>query len=219
MSNAKGQLTIRDAKVIAASKNFHMPVVYEEAVRSLKSCRQLDEAEAFINAAEALAVWAKIYRQDEAGRQAKQLKLHAHRRMGQLARELAPGRSKPGGGRYPGPVAKLQEYGLSRHQANAAHHMAKLPKKDFETLVNQDMPPAPTSAARRFRRAGSTTQWDLLRTNQRNPFACQTFIASTDAATVARSLNAGEVPVARKMAIDLMEWLDAFEQALPKKEK
>ena len=214
MSNKS--LTIADARAIASSKNFRMPLVYREAVDALKKCKHLEESRVFVDQAEALAVWARIYRHDEAGRQAKQLKLHAHRRMGQLARELAPGKVKAGGGREPGPVAKLQEYGLSRHQSDAANHLAKMGKRDFNKLIKQDSPPAPTSVTRRFRQPGTTTQWELLRQSQRNPFACKGFIEKNNPTKLARSLNKGEVDFARKIALQLIDWLDEFEAALPK---
>ena len=210
-------LTIADARKFAKSDKFHMPVSYQKAVAELKRCKTLDGAKYFDNAAEALAVWASIYRNNEAGRQAKQLRLHAHRRMGQLARELAPGKPKKGGGRYPGPSAKLQEYGLSHHQANAATHLAKLGKRDFNKLVKQKSPPAPTSVTRRYRQPGTTTQWELLRQSQRNPFACYGFVQKNDPIEIAKALNKGEVDFARTITIALIEWLDRFEQALPKK--
>lgn len=209
-------LTIADARKYAESKKFHLPVVYEEAVKALKNTRTINEANEFNNAAEALATWAKIYRSDEAGRQAKQLKLHAYRRMGELARQLAPGKPKKGGGRHPGPAAKLQELGFSHHQANGATYLSKLNKRDFNKLVNQKNPPAPTSAAKRFRVLGTTTQWQLIRASQHTPFNCTVFISENDPVELARKLNKGEVKLAREMTIELIEWLDEFEQALPK---
>lgn len=136
---------------LSIKANTSIPVIYAEAVAALEACRNLHEAEYFDDAAEALAAWSKIYKDDEAGRQAKQLRLHAHRRMGQLARELAPLKGRKGGGRQPGPVAKLREHGLSRHRADAANHLAKMSGDGFKTLVDQDMPPAPTSVVRRIR--------------------------------------------------------------------
>lgn len=138
-----------NAVAIAGAKN--LPVIYEEAVAALKECRNLDEAVHFDDASEALAAWSRIYKDDEAGRQAKQLRLHAHRRMGQLAQEIAPHRGRKGGGRQPGPVAKLREHGLSRHRADAANHLAKMSGAGFRTLVDQEVPPAPTSVVRRIR--------------------------------------------------------------------
>jgi len=213
------QVTIADARKYAASKSFKMPVVYSDAVAALKKCVDINDAKDFNNAAEALATWAKIYRNDEAGRNAKQLKLHAYRRMGQLAKQLAPGKPLKGGGKNPGSVAKLQGLGLSRHNADAATHLAGLPKAGFRRLIKQASPPAPTSVAKRFRHVHVTTMWDLIRRSQRNPFCCAGFIRRYEAKDVAKKLNAGEVVLARAKAIALMEWLDEFEQALPKVKK
>jgi hypothetical protein len=139
--------------------------------------------------------------------------------MGELARQLAPGKPKRGGGRHPGPSAKLQELGFSHHQASGATYLAKLGKRDFNKLINQDDPPAPTSACKRFRVHGTTTQWQLIRASQHTPFNCQVFFNSNDPIELAHLLNAGEVEFARKLAVEAMEWLDEFEQALPKEEK
>lgn len=213
------EVTIIDARKYANSKDFKMPVVYTDAVSALKKCISINDARDFSNAAEALATWAKIYRNDEAGRNAKQLKLHAYRRMGQLAKQLAPGKRIKGGGSDPGPIAKLQEMGLSRHNADAATHLAGLPKAGFRRLIKQDSPPAPTSAAKRFRDVHVTTTWDLIRRSQRNPFCCSGYILRNSAKSIARKLNAGEAKVARAKALALMDWLDEFEQALPKVKK
>lgn len=127
-----------------------LPVSYTNAVKALTECRDLDEAKEFDDASEALAAWARIYNDDQVGRQAKQLRLHAHRRMGQLAREIAPVKPKKGGGRTGGPVAKLKEHGLTRHKAEASNHLGKMSDPEFQILVDADDPPAPTTVTRRF---------------------------------------------------------------------
>jgi hypothetical protein len=191
-----------------------MPVVYAKAVAALIECQRLDEAKVFADAAEALSVWAKIYKQNQAGRQARQLRLHAHRRMGVLAKELAPRTPIAGGGSEPGPVALLIANGLTRHQADAAHHLAKLPIAEFGTFVNQEIPPAPTSIVRRFRRLSTLTPWSLLRERPRTPFACAGYVANNDPRQVAQKLTSEERVHAAKIARDVMAWLREFEAAL-----
>ena len=107
---------------LPASDRPAMPVQYEEALKALEACTSLDETTVWSNAADALAAWAQIYRSDEAELKAKRLRLHAYRRMGQLARDLRPpGKMKGGGyrgcqGKLPGAISLLQEYGLTKRK-------------------------------------------------------------------------------------------------------
>jgi len=199
-----------------ATTDVPMPVVYTRAVKALEICCNLDEAKAFTDGAEALAVWAKIYKKNEAGRQAKQLKLHAHRRMGQLAIELAPNRGRKGhdGGRAPGPIAMLRSHGLTRHQADAAHHLAKIGSEDFDTIVEQDVPPAPTTVARRLRKIDKLSPWKALVGRPRTPFGCSTYIANNSPAEVARMLTDDDAHLAAQKADALIKWLQDFRRAL-----
>src|SRR5208282_4621524 len=96
-------LTKEEAKRITKGRTPLVPVEYETAITALTECAHLDEAKYWDNKADALAAWAKIYHSDECARKAKMLKMHAYRRMGQLAGELRPKM----------PVRILQEQGLS----------------------------------------------------------------------------------------------------------
>jgi hypothetical protein len=205
------------SKALAIAEPERMPVVYTQAVAALAECCNLDEAKTFSDASEALSVWARVYKHDEAGRQAKQLRLHAHRRMGQLARQLAQGAPKKGGGRNPGPVAKLKEHGLTRHQADAANHLAKMSKGEFDTVVNQDVPPAPTSVVRRIRRPHEMSMFQSLRERPRTPLSCAVFIQNNDPAELAKLMSADEKRVASAQVRKLIDWLTEFDRALSKR--
>ena len=196
--------------VVKADAGDAMPASYADAVRALIRCQNIDEAKEFSDAADALAVWARIYKQNEAGRQAKQLRLHAFRRMGLLARELAPAKGRAGGGSQPGPVALLRKHGITRHQADAANHLAKITLGEFEQFVDQERPPAPTSVVRRFRRLDNLTPWRMLRERPRTPFSCAGYISNNDARELAQKLTPDERKVAAKMARNLIRWLRVF---------
>ncbi|HXR89575.1 MAG TPA: hypothetical protein VN750_04755 [Steroidobacteraceae bacterium] len=124
-----------------------MPVQYETALKALEACISLDETKIWSNAADALAAWAKIYNSDEAEVKAKRLRLHAYRRMGQLARDLRPpGRMKGGGhrgcqGKLPGAISLLQEYGLTKTEAGAANFIAQLPEEQFQRVLERPLRP------------------------------------------------------------------------------
>lgn len=205
------------SKEIAKTNKPVVPVLYSEAVARLEECQNIDEAKHFTDAAEALAVWAKIYKENDAGRQARQLRLHAFRRMALIARELVPRQGKPGGGSEPGPVALLRKHGLSRHQADAANHLAKIERKEFDGFVGEDVPPAPTTIASRHRRAETLTPWRMLVARPRTPFSCAGYIKSHNPEKLARSMSGEEAEQARYLADNLIRWLQAFSRSLPKR--
>lgn len=124
-----------------------MPVQYEEALKALEACTSLDETTVWDNAADALEAWAQIYRSDEAELKAKRLRLHAYRRMGQLARDLRPpGKMKGGGyrgcrGKLPGAISLLQEYGLTKTEAGSANFLAQLPDEQFQRVLERPLRP------------------------------------------------------------------------------
>lgn len=122
-------ITKAQARAITRGREPHVPVEYEQAVTALQACLTLDETKYWSDRADALAAWAKIYGNDQAGRKAKMLKLHAYRRMGILAAELCPPGSRKmgvgnGKGSLPGPRALLESHGLSTAAADAARTLA-----------------------------------------------------------------------------------------------
>src|ERR1700690_2101621 len=88
----KQVISAEEARKITGGRLPHMPVEYETALQALQECITLEDTKYWSDKADALAVWAKIFHSDDAARKAKQLKLKAFRRMGELARELRPGK-------------------------------------------------------------------------------------------------------------------------------
>jgi hypothetical protein len=135
------------------SARAEMPVEYETAIKALEACATLDETRTWRTAAEALAVWAKLYKSEEAELKAKRLRLYAYRRMGELATELRPsGRIQQKGpgvrgcrGSLPGAVSLLEEHGLTKTEAGAATWMARLPYTEFQNLLERPLSPTTLS--------------------------------------------------------------------------
>lgn len=127
---------------IVPDRRISMPMEYDRALQALAACTRIDEARTWDNKADALAAWARIYRNDRASELAKQLKLHAYRRMGQLAEEL-----RPKAPNQSGPRALLLAEGLSMPQASAARCLARMPAQKFdESLLT---PASPVTVAQR----------------------------------------------------------------------
>ena len=188
------------------------PVAYTKAVALLQECIDIDEAKAFSDQAEALGVWARIYNQNDIGRQARQLRLHAYRRMGALARELAAKETRECGRRV-GPVQVLRRAGLTKHQADAAHHLGKIDQDEHDILTKQKRPPAPTSVTKRFRDAKNITAYRMLKNKRDNPFTCGAYIKVYAPQRVAETLTPEEVSEAVKVTEHLVRWCQQFIRA------
>lgn len=202
------------ARKITGGRKPLVPVVYEDAVKALAECLSLDEAKHWDNKADALAAWAKIYRDDKVTRQAKALKLHAYRRLGELAREVRPqkfGYRSDGrfSGKKNGPASLLKENGFSETHTAAIGYVSRLPKDKFEELTSKDKPPSPVAV---WRSQFTSNQWFNVRASASS---LRTFCRKTKASDAASQINnPKEVETARALALELIEWLDEFERHL-----
>lgn len=212
-------ISAEEAKKVTKGRTPLVPVEYEAAVKALQECTTLDEAKYWDNKADALAAWAKIYRNDQVGRQAKILKLHAYRRMGCLAQELRPsGRKKATGpgtkgvGNAPGAVSILLENGFKEHEARAARKLSFVKDKQFREITDRPNVPSPTTWADR---GDLKSKWAVFQ-NESKFYGMSSFINKNKAAEVARNIDSSDARVARSAIVKVIEWLDEFEQHLPK---
>src|SRR5688572_2684465 len=93
-----------------------LPVEYSAAITAIAVCRTIDDGKYWSDKADALAAWAKIYKDDVVAREARSLKLHAYRRIGVLAAEIRPLKFRGRGGAV-GPNSLLVENGFSLTKA------------------------------------------------------------------------------------------------------
>lgn len=218
-----------------------MPVEYEAACKALAACESIDEGKYWSDKADALAAWAKIYKSDEAAVAARRLKLQAFRRMGQIAEELRPPAEKwtkerhaayerdrragkvPPKSRNKGAHSLLIEHGFSKNVAPTILAAARAPEAEFEKLVEKGAGVIRAGLAGRglgrCNRQLKSDAWTwLLDTRFSGPKLrdVRTAIRGRDPKDVAFLIAPGEVQQARELALELIEWLDAFEQALPK---
>lgn len=172
------------------AKAVRMPVIYEQAVQALIACRTLDEALYFADKAEALQAWAKIQKNDQAGLEAKRLRLHAYRRAGPL---------------------RLLQTILPDSPARAARHLARLPQREFDAVMALPHPPTPMAARNAL--FASSSAWNNLRIHISG---LRTMLRSNDLATLGGGLAAPEAKWARAAVVEIIEGLDQFERHLPK---
>lgn len=206
-------ITKEQAKQITRGRTPLVPVEYETAIGALQACVTLDESKYWSDKADALAAWAKIYRSDDASRKAKMLKLHAYRRMGELARELG----KQSGGALP----VLQDAGLRGYQARAAMTASRLPVREFNSLVNSEKPPSPSSLRLYAEGRESSDSWMTLSGRMQgsnNSFTgFRAFVRRHDAKELAHGLTKDEAAIVREGIEEITDWLDEFEQHLPRR--
>lgn len=195
-----------------------LPVIYQEAIRDLIACQTLDEAKYFSDKAEALAAWAKIYKSDQAAIESKRLKLHAYRRMGQLAIELQPKRGvkgKANGGLAPGPLALLRSRGFRQYDAQIMSKLARTKNEVFDGFIDQPHPPSPAGLYQKL--ANTTEAWKCLHLQSGSPHNFRSWSRRFNAADLAASLTADETTKALSLVHECQEWLDLFEQHLAKR--
>lgn len=133
-------------------KRTPLPVCYEEACRALAEVTTIIGAIKFANLSDALAVWAKIHRDERAEREARALKIESFRAMGKIAEQIRPtkigNRGGPGGiksGKFRGGAhSLLKENGLSSTNARAALHAGRIPDVEFNNLISRKKPPSLT---------------------------------------------------------------------------
>lgn len=205
-------ITAKQAKQITRGRTPLVPVQYEAALNALSECISLDDAKVWSDKADALAAWAKIYRSDDVNRKAKMLKLHAYRRMGQLASEIRPATTR----NKPGPNSVLLESGLNSAQSRAALQIARTSERTFKKVVNADEVPSPSTFYLQSRSPTSARDegWDCFAYGANSAMSFRSFCRRYPAARLARSIGREHAESARALATELTEWLDEFEQAL-----
>jgi hypothetical protein len=202
-------ITAEQAKKITGGRTPLVPVEYEQAVTALQACITLDEAKYWSEKSEALAAWAKIYRDGATLRKAKCLKLHAYRRMGELAAELRPSAGMVRTSR--GATTLLVEHGFSKNQAQVMRTLARMERVKFEQELVADNPRSPSKFAHQTQYLNPVWQEIYHRLQ-----AIRCVVRKHSATEAGASLSGQAVTTARQLAVELLEWLDAFEQALPK---
>lgn len=210
--NMQQVVTAEQAKKITRGRTPLVPVAYENAVKALAECISLDEAKYWDNKADALAAWAKIYRDGKALRQAKQLKLHAFRRMGQIAGELKP-ITNGKGGRQPGSMALLRDSGLNHNQAIASRRLANITERRFNKILDRPYVQSPSTIVQDLW-VRDDAYADFVRVAQ----SFRSVLRRVTPASVATVVKGNDryLATSRELVVEITDWLDAFDQRLPK---
>lgn len=200
-------ITAEQARTITGGREPLLPAEYESALKALAACIDIDEAKYWNTKADILAAWAKIYHSDEVLRKAKVLKLHAYRRMSQLAEEIRPFKGGSStGGRNPGPNSFLHEQGFSKSEAQVVRAVGRAPQPIFDKAISAPNPPNPHW----FKRLSDGNESERSR--------LLTFYGFRD---FCRSVDPKEfigitpnTKLLKQAAIEIAEWIDKLEQLL-----
>lgn len=233
----KTVLTRDQALKATRGRTPHLPLEYETAVKALTACMALDDAKYWSDKADAFAAWAKIFHSDDAARKARALKLHAYRRMGQLAQELrpnrllnkkmyadkkardaawrerkrngAPPRPHPPSGQAPGPRSLLMQHGFSEDRSATILRVSRVPEEVFQSAVSSTKPPSPTRLVEELR---DNVVWRDLSVQLHRIRGYMKKHKPHEVAAVAT----GSWDTAKELAVFIVDWLDEFERRLRK---
>ena len=146
-----------DRDVLPSVATAPLPATYEAAKRALEQCVQLDECKMWANKAEALASYARQANDDALLKMSMRVQARAIDQCGKLLKEIPTGaggarRSEDvkngGGGNFESPrVRAARDAGISERQQATAIQVHKVPRDQFEQLVESDNPPTVTALA------------------------------------------------------------------------
>lgn len=200
---SKGQ-----ALQVTGGREPMVPAEYEAALKAVQSCIDIDEGKYWSDKADALAAWAKIHRSNDLLRKAKVLKLHAYRRMSQIAEELRPfkGGKPETGGRAGGPNSYLREQGFTKTEAVHVRAVGRAPEPTFQTAIRAENPPSPAWFKQPY------TEVDSARAKLLTFYGFRDLCRTTKPKDLAEALSSKDI--ARKAITEITEWLDRLEQLL-----
>lgn len=216
------------------------PVNYEHAKTAIVACVRVDEVKDWADKSAALATYAKQVKDKTMLYAAQRIRARAEARLGELLleisdkREFKTGRWKREGiKRYARTTAR--DFGINPGQAKRSMMIAQIFPNKREILIDND-PPATVAdlvriaknqirmkAVRRSRRGPSTIAKDVP-IDKEQLFGLNIGIMADDFLRIdpikcAKSVSVHHISLLRTKVLAVVEWLDTFEQHLPKSSK
>jgi hypothetical protein len=185
-----------------------------KALDLLKECLVFEDVQHCQRLADVQEAWGRVYRSPEAINGAKAVRLHAARRLGELAQEARGNHSGKGLGG--GPRRWLTSQGIPEKDADYAAALRKIPAARFAEIVARPTPPTVSALARGYQvpkgkwsRRAANLRWSATFTKLRQNYAKTSAQDAIDARL--------GVDVIREQAIFMRDWFDTFIASLPKK--
>lgn len=207
------------ALMAAVVKLGSLPANYQEAVRAVEACAQVDECQAWADKAAAVASYARQAGDESLHRYADRIKARAIRRGGALAEKIEPkhtGRPKNGADDRPNSRKAMAEAaGVSPHQLKQMIRVARVPQADFDRQIESDHPPTVTQLAEQGKskslRGNSTVaQFKAATRALATLREFSQFAQATDPIETARGVQPNERHQVKKQVQIIDHWLDRF---------
>jgi len=203
-------ITHEQARQITGGRDVFTLVEYEQAVSLLRECLTLDDAKRFATYADAKAAWARIHHDETVLRLSRALKLHAARRMAELAEKERPTKYRRrrgrGGHRPQGARSLLREGGMKAGEIGGAIKLARMSEKDFQALTELPRPPALTNVHKRG-------EWSAMSPAIHGMLSVVNRVSPAQAATALKNSFA-LVGVNVQKIRGIYEWCDEFLQRM-----
>jgi hypothetical protein len=192
-------ITAEQAREITGGREPLVPEEYTEACKLLAECREIDEAKYWSDKASALAAWAKIFHSTRVAREARLLKLHAYRRMAELAKDVKKAKGTA-------PAKVLAAHGLKSWEANEVMAVGRATPEKFKEATEAAVPPAPSY----FKRTATGFAGSISKSLE----AMYYYATRTDATETAHQVPAKDAKYYARHAATIIEWLEEFESNL-----
>jgi len=208
--------------------NARLPINYEAAKVAIAECAKIDECKEWVDKAVAIASYARQAQDETMMTAAKRIQLRAEARLGELILELPQGKpGKIGSGRF---VVANKISGISYNRFYDATSMARVERRKREKLIEKDPPISrrnlvdlgvdhfPDNKILLRRSAEETYRKKQLHEHDLNTL--ENFIRWTKTKSVKQIINEltpEKLEWIRKNFVKFQEWIDEFEQRLPKK--
>ncbi|MBU8921817.1 MAG: hypothetical protein KOO63_08355 [Bacteroidales bacterium] len=140
-------------KQLASANTAQLPRSYEEMTTAIALCESVDECKDWADKAAALASYHRQSKDTVLMNRFMRIQARAIRRAGEVLETIEPqsgGDRKSNGGQPPldnTRTAAAREAGMSPHQQKTAMKIARIPKEEFEELVESYEPPTITRLA------------------------------------------------------------------------
>ena len=202
------------------------PDNYESAKRALSVCVSIDECKTWADKSAALATYAKEARDESLLIMAKRIRLRAYRRIGELLDEIAlPARSEKDKRRRSGQELReraAEAAGIGTTQASVAVGVARVATYAFESEVESSAPPTPQRLVLKYsqRKTLKSDEPEVFRDLRNALMWLEKVMRGRNPRRLAEEAllgtNAHSQSLLKRLVLDAIEWLDAFEQRMPK---
>jgi predicted GNAT family acetyltransferase len=224
MSAVVGDVSLRRLPVVVRSlvPNAPLPVNYQAAKKALRECEEIDEVKDWSDRATAIASYARQVRDMSMLHTAQRIQLRARERLGEMLLQWPRGKKSTRFRRgHPGVRSAARKQGISEGLIAQALDIASVDADIRNQRIEATPPISATALAKLSPRVharyglGSPDEVSMRRFDLLDQI-WHRFNKLGDATDLARKVVDEYADGIRAKVVQMQEWLDTFEQALPK---